>query len=47
MGISGILGLFTTRLIIEHFGKEAYAQYGLLNSFRACCPSPTWAWPPW
>lgn len=38
MGVSGILGLFTTRLIIEHFGKEAYAQYGLLNSFPSLLP---------
>ena len=38
MGASGILGLFTTRLIIEHFGKAAYAQYGLLNSFPSLLP---------
>ena len=38
MGVSGILGLFTTRLIIEHFGKDAYAQYGLLTSFPSLLP---------
>ena len=38
MGLSGILGLFTTRLIIEHFGKDAYAQYGLLTSFPSLLP---------
>lgn len=38
MGVSGILGLLTTRLIIEHFGKDAYAQYGLLTSFPSLLP---------
>jgi O-antigen/teichoic acid export membrane protein len=38
MGVSGILGLFTTRLIIEHFGTDAYAQYGLLTSFPSLLP---------
>lgn len=38
MGISGIFGLFTSRLIIEHFGTDAYAQYGLLASFPTLLP---------
>jgi hypothetical protein len=38
MGCSGLLGLFTARLIIEHFGTAAYAQYGLLNSFPSLLP---------
>lgn len=38
MGCSGLLGLFTTRLIIEYFGTAAYAQYGLLNSFPSLLP---------
>ncbi len=38
MGVSGILGLFTTRLIIAHFGTQAYAQYGLLTSFPSLLP---------
>jgi O-antigen/teichoic acid export membrane protein len=38
MGASGLLGLFTTRLIIQHFGTAAYAQYGLLNSFPTLLP---------
>ena len=38
MGLSGLLGLFTSRLIIEHFGTQAYAQYGLLNSFPNLMP---------
>lgn len=35
MGMSGLLGLFTSRLIIQHFGLTAYTQYGLLTSFTA------------
>ncbi len=38
MGISGLLGLFTSRMIIQHFGTDAYAQYGLLTSFPALLP---------
>lgn len=38
MGISGVLGLITTRLIIEHFGTAAYAQYGLLTSLPSLLP---------
>lgn len=38
MGVSGLLGLFTSRMIISHFGTDAYAQYGLLTSFPALLP---------
>ncbi|MFZ4893542.1 lipopolysaccharide biosynthesis protein [Plantibacter sp. Mn2098] len=38
MGLSGILGIFTSRMIIEHFGAPAYAQYGLLTSIPALLP---------
>jgi len=38
MGISGVLGIITSRLIIEHFGVESYAQYGLLASLPALIP---------
>lgn len=38
MGISAVFGLVTTRLIIEHFGTAAYAQYGLLASFPTLLP---------
>lgn len=38
MGVSGLLGLLTSRMIISHFGTDAYAQYGLLASFPALLP---------
>lgn len=38
MGLSGILGLVTSRLIIEHFGTAAYAQYGLLTALPNLLP---------
>jgi O-antigen/teichoic acid export membrane protein len=38
MGISGVLGIITSRLIIQHFGVGAYAQYGLLSSITALLP---------
>lgn len=38
MGLSGILGLVTSRLIIEHFGTAAYAQYGLLTTLTNLLP---------
>jgi O-antigen/teichoic acid export membrane protein len=38
MGVSGLLGLFTSRMIIQHFGTNAYAQYGLLTTFPALLP---------
>jgi O-antigen/teichoic acid export membrane protein len=38
MGLSGLIGIFTSRLIIEHFGTAAYAQYGLLSSFPGLLP---------
>jgi O-antigen/teichoic acid export membrane protein len=38
MGLSGVLGIITSRLIIQHFGTAAYAQYGLLSSFPGLLP---------
>ncbi len=38
MGLSGVLGIVTSRLIIENFGVDAYAQYGLLASLPALLP---------
>lgn len=38
MGLSGVLGIVTSRLIIQNFGAEAYAQYGLLSSIPQLLP---------
>lgn len=38
MGTSGALAIFTSRLIISHFGRDAYVQYGLLASIPALLP---------
>ena len=38
MGFSGALGIVTSRLIISHFGVDAYAQYGLLGSLPSLMP---------
>lgn len=38
MGLSGVLAVVTTRLIIENYGVAAYAQYGLLTSMAALVP---------
>ncbi len=38
MGLSGILGIVTSRLIIEHYGVEAYGQYGLLATLPTLLP---------
>jgi len=38
MGISGVLGIVTSRVIIENFGVAAYAQYGLLTALPALLP---------
>lgn len=38
LGVSGVLALFTTHLILRHFGVAAYAQYGLLASMTALIP---------
>lgn len=38
MGLSGVLAVFTSRLIIEHYGVEAYGQYGLLSTLPALLP---------
>lgn len=38
MAMGGILAVITGRLIIENFGVEAYAQYGLLATLPALLP---------
>ena len=38
MGASGLIGIFTSRLIITHFGTDAYAQYGLLSTLSTLLP---------
>lgn len=38
MGTSGVLGVLTSRMILSHFGIDAYAQYGLLASLPALLP---------
>lgn len=38
LGTSAVLGIIITRLIIENFGKAAYAQYGLLVALGALIP---------
>lgn len=38
MGTSGLLGILTSRMILSHYGIEAYAQYGLLASLPALLP---------
>mgnify|MGYP001147440059 CR=1 FL=1 len=38
MGLSGVIGIVNSRVIIQHFGTEAYAQYGLLAALPALLP---------
>lgn len=38
MLIAGVFGLINTRLIIGHFGADAYAQYGLIATFPTLLP---------
>lgn len=38
MAVAGAFGLVNTRLIISHFGPDAYAQYGLLATFPNLVP---------
>lgn len=38
MGITGIVGLFTTRLIIGHFGTEDYELYALVSTLPSLLP---------
>ncbi|MFK4853368.1 lipopolysaccharide biosynthesis protein [Microbacterium sp. ZW T6_19] len=38
MGVTGLIGLVTSRMIIQSFGVEAYAQYGLLASLPTLLP---------
>lgn len=38
MGVGGALGIISSKVIIGHFGVEAYAQYGLLTGLRNLLP---------
>ncbi|NLC99137.1 MAG: polysaccharide biosynthesis protein [Actinomycetales bacterium] len=38
MGVTGVLGIFSSRLILGNFGIDAYAQYGMLNGLRMLLP---------
>ena len=38
MGMTGVLGIISSRLILGNFGVDAYAQYGLLNGLRMLLP---------
>lgn len=38
MGVTGVVALVTSRVILQHYGVEAYAQYGLLASLPALIP---------
>ncbi|MEZ0164105.1 lipopolysaccharide biosynthesis protein [Kineococcus sp. LSe6-4] len=38
LGVSGLVSIVSIRLVLEHFGVEAYAQYGLLVSMAALLP---------
>jgi hypothetical protein len=38
MGMTGIIGIFTSRLIIQSFGVPAYGQYGLLATLPTLLP---------
>ncbi|MCC2322704.1 oligosaccharide flippase family protein [Cellulomonas xiejunii] len=38
MGVAGLAGIATSRLIIEHYGVDAFAQYGLLTGLTGLMP---------
>lgn len=38
LGLTGVFAIVTSKLIIGHFGTDAYAQYGLLSSFPSLLP---------
>lgn len=38
MACAGLLGITSSRIIIQTFGIDAYAQYGLLNGIRSLIP---------
>lgn len=38
MGVSAVLGIIITRIIIQNYGIDAYAQYGLLVGLGALIP---------
>ena len=38
MGVTGFLGLLTSRIVLQNYGIDAYAQYGLLASLPSLLP---------
>ncbi|QCB94435.1 lipopolysaccharide biosynthesis protein [Cellulomonas shaoxiangyii] len=38
MGVAGLAGIVTSRLVIEHYGVDAFAQYGLLTGLTGLMP---------
>lgn len=38
MGVAGIAGIITSRLIIQYYGVDAFAQYGLLTALSSLLP---------
>jgi len=38
LGLSGLLGIITSRMIITNFGEPAYAQYGLISALPNLLP---------
>lgn len=38
MGVSGLIGIVTSRMIVTNFGVDAFAQYGLLTTLSALIP---------
>ncbi|CAN5330780.1 oligosaccharide flippase family protein [soil metagenome] len=38
MGIAGLAGIVTSRLVIQHYGVRAFAQYGLLTGLTSLMP---------
>ena len=43
LGVSAVLGILITRIIITNFGTDVFAQYGLLVGLVRCFPSVCWA----
>lgn len=38
MGVSGLIGIVTSRMIVTNFGVDAFAQYGLLTTLSSLLP---------
>ena len=38
MGVSGLIGILTSRMIVTNFGVESFAQYGLLTTLSSLLP---------